>query len=123
MYPSSTEFSRQMKEDLAVVVYNLPMTTEHTPEHPTLVGIAEIASRLGVSRTAVDGWRHRSTMPEPRWLISGTPVWDWEEDIYPWARKTRKLDPDSLYAIPPDILGMMTPDQIPTLKRKVARRG
>ena len=99
------------------------MTTRETPSHPTLVGMTEIAERLGVKRITVDSWWRNSVMPPPRYNIDNRLIWDWEEDIYPWARRTRRLDPDSLYAIPPDILGMVTPDQIPTLKRKVARRG
>lgn len=61
--------------------------------HPTLVGINEIAERLGVKRNAVDQWRHYKVMPPAPWLISGHPVWDWEEDIVPWAIRTGRMEP------------------------------
>jgi len=98
------------------------MTTTEIPLHPTLVGIHEVADRLSTRRATVQQWISRGIMPPPRYYISG-PIWDWDQDVYPWARRTRRLDPDSLYAIPPDVLGLVTPDQLPTLKRKLARRG
>jgi predicted DNA-binding transcriptional regulator AlpA len=52
------------------------------------VGTVEIAARLGVSRSAVDAWRHRHPdFPEPRWTVGGRPAWDWS-DVEAWARST-----------------------------------
>lgn len=57
------------------------------PPHPTVVGVADIADRLGVSRATVDQWKWRGRLPQPKWSISGNPAWDWA-DIEAWARKT-----------------------------------
>lgn len=58
------------------------------------VGLMEIAARLGVRPQTARNWRSRGTqelMPEPRWTISGIPVWDWVLDVEPWARATSRL--------------------------------
>lgn len=56
-----------------------------TPEHPTVVGTKEIASRLGVARDTVNTWRQRNTgFPAPSWTIGGRPAWDWEQ-VKQWA--------------------------------------
>lgn len=52
------------------------------------VGIAEIAERLGVTRSAVESWRTRDTdppFPEPRWRVGGRPAWEWET-VAEWGR-------------------------------------
>jgi excisionase family DNA binding protein len=51
------------------------------------VGLAEIAERLGVTRSTVDQWRHRGVLPEPRWTVGGRPAWDWTT-IAEWAKDT-----------------------------------
>ncbi len=61
------------------------------------VGIQEIAQRLNVKEQTVSMWRFRSDqgklpvpMPEPRWVISGVPIWEWS-DIEKWdAKRDRK---------------------------------
>lgn len=58
--------------------------------HPTVVGIPEIATRLGVSRSTVDQWKWRGVLPEPRWTVGGRPAWDWP-DIESWAKETGRL--------------------------------
>jgi hypothetical protein len=58
---------------------------------PDIVGLAEIAERLGVERQTPNRWRHRGLLPMPRAIISGTPLWDWETDIRPWAIETGRL--------------------------------
>jgi hypothetical protein len=68
------------------------------PEHPTLVGPDEIAAKLDARKQTVQQWISRGVIPKPRFWISG-PVWDWEEDIYPWARATRRLP---LFDMTPD---------------------
>lgn len=55
-----------------------------------LVGVREIAERLGVPRGTVAIWRHREQMPEPEWTISSGPVWRWAT-IERWAEKTGRL--------------------------------
>lgn len=61
--------------------------TNEAPEHPTVVGLAEIANRLSATRTSVDQWRHKGLLPEPSWTIGGRPAWDWRK-IARWARST-----------------------------------
>jgi excisionase family DNA binding protein len=55
-----------------------------------VVGLADIAHRLGVSRATVDQWKWRGVMPKPTQLVSGRPAWNWEV-IEAWARKTKRL--------------------------------
>lgn len=60
------------------------------PDDP--VGPEEIAERLGVRRDTVHKWRHRGVLPEPDWIISSLPVWEWET-IRAWAENTGRLEP------------------------------
>ncbi len=68
---------------------------------PDLVGIAEIAARLGVSRRTVASWRYRhkrppkppwQPFPEPFGHPGGHPVWQWA-DVDAWAKATGRLKP------------------------------
>ncbi len=68
----------------------LPLATVLDVAKLDLVGVREIAERLGVPRGTVAIWRHRAQMPEPEWTISGGPVWRWTT-IERWARKTGRL--------------------------------
>ena len=52
-----------------------------------LIGLAEIAERLGVGRNTVDQWRRRGILPDPLTTVSGNPVWAWP-DIEAWALET-----------------------------------
>lgn len=57
-------------------------------QHPVVVGIVEVALRLGVSRNTVDSWRQRPVgFPSPPWTVGGRPAWDWP-DVQAWARET-----------------------------------
>jgi hypothetical protein len=49
-----------------------------------LVGLTEIAGRLGVDKDTPDKWRHRKVLPNELRIISGTPVWEWKA-IKEWA--------------------------------------
>lgn len=51
------------------------------------VGVKDIAERLGVKQQTVSMWRYRGILPEPKWIVSDAPVWQWT-DIERWARKT-----------------------------------
>jgi hypothetical protein len=64
-----------------------------TPEWSDIVGLSEIAERLGVEKDTPDVWRRRGLLPEPRAVISGTPLWDWDRDIVPWATATGRMPP------------------------------
>lgn len=55
-----------------------------------LVGLAEIAERLGRSRSVVDQWKWRHRLPEPACEVGGRPAWDWAT-IEAWARETDRL--------------------------------
>lgn len=52
-----------------------------------LVGIIEIAQMLSVRRGTIDAWRNRGQLPEPEWVVSGTPIWR-AETIGAWAAST-----------------------------------
>src|SRR5947199_5383287 len=54
------------------------------------VGAAEIARRLGVRPQTVHAWRQRKLLPEPHWIVSGQPAWDWAE-VESWAKRTGRL--------------------------------
>ena len=58
--------------------------------HPNVVGIPEIAERLGVARATVDQWKWRGVLPPARWTVGGRPAWSWSE-IQKWARDTHRL--------------------------------
>lgn len=65
--------------------------TRHVAEeHPTVVGIAEIARRLGRSRATVDQWKWRGLLPDPSWAVGGRPAWNWPE-VEAWAKATGRL--------------------------------
>lgn len=57
-----------------------------------LVGVAEIAERLGVGTSVVHDWRRRhDAFPDPvRELRMGF-VWAWD-DVAEWARASGRLD-------------------------------
>jgi hypothetical protein len=58
-----------------------------------VVGLTEIADRLGVKPQTVAQWRWRCIgMPAEQWTVSGQPAWDWET-VAAWARDTGRLDP------------------------------
>lgn len=53
-----------------------------------LVGIAEIASRAGVTKDAVQQWRRRDIgFPAPEVTLAATPVWVWD-DVERWLRES-----------------------------------
>lgn len=55
-----------------------------------LVGMMEIADRLGVQRQTVRLWRHRGVFPEPLAVVSRTPLWRWR-DVDKWAKSRPSL--------------------------------
>ncbi|MFJ9315739.1 helix-turn-helix transcriptional regulator [Pimelobacter simplex] len=58
------------------------------PEH--LMGIAEIAEHLGISRTRVHQLRSEGALPEPYDSLAMGPVW-LRADIEKWARETGRI--------------------------------
>lgn len=75
----------------------MPTRTRRSRPEPIPVGAAEIAARLRVKPQTVHTWRHRELMPEPRWLVSGQPAWNWSE-IEAWARRTGRLREGDVHA-------------------------
>lgn len=57
-----------------------------------LVGLVEIADRLGVQRATADQWRARGNLPRPIREVGGRPAWDWPA-IRLWAYQTGRLVP------------------------------
>jgi predicted site-specific integrase-resolvase len=51
-----------------------------------------MADRLGVQRDTVHKWRYRGVLPEPMVVLSGTPIWEWDE-IAAWAEKRKGVTP------------------------------
>jgi len=60
------------------------------PDWNDIVGLNEIADRLGVQKNTPDTWRGRGLLPEPAVVVSGTPLWEWST-ILDWARRTRRV--------------------------------
>jgi hypothetical protein len=54
------------------------------------VGLSEIAQELKVEQNTAQVWNHRGLMPEPSWIVSGRPAWNWP-DIEKWAKETGRL--------------------------------
>jgi len=67
------------------------ITRGRLAELPDLVGVSEIADRLGIGRRAVHRRVQRGQMPPPRWQISGRGVWVWDDlkDL-PTSRRTTR---------------------------------
>src|SRR5258707_7613690 len=64
------------------------------PPPPTppweIVGLKEIAQRLGVKQQTAAAWRHRNLLPPPEGTVSGAPAWRWET-IERWALQTGRF--------------------------------
>jgi hypothetical protein len=55
-----------------------------------IVGVKEIAERLGVKQQTAAAWRHRGLLPPPEGTVSGAPAWRWQT-IEEWATATGRL--------------------------------
>lgn len=55
-----------------------------------LVGIKDIAERLGYQQGTVYKWRLRRRLPEPDFTVGASPAWRWHR-IEEWARATGRL--------------------------------
>lgn len=71
---------------LGWAVMSRPLTAEE------LVGVAEIAERLGRTTSLVHDWRRRyESFPDPVAELRMGFVWAWP-DVKAWARSTGRLD-------------------------------
>jgi hypothetical protein len=55
-----------------------------------IVGLKEIAERLGVKQQTAATWRWRNLLPPEEGTVSGAPAWSWTT-IERWARETGRL--------------------------------
>ncbi len=94
----------------------MPRRTTGSRGEPTRVGAAEIAVRLRVRPQTVHTWRHRKLMPEPRWIVSGQPAWDWPE-IEAWARRTGRLREGDVHAALLELEGVGWEGDLDELRR------
>ena len=58
---------------------------EGRPDGFALLGVTEVAARLGVKPNTVTVWRRRHpSFPEPLVVLAAGPVW-WAPDVDAWA--------------------------------------
>jgi hypothetical protein len=55
-----------------------------------IVGVKEIAERLGVKPQTAAAWRHRGLLPPAEGTVSGAPAWQWQT-IERWAIATGRF--------------------------------
>ena len=55
-----------------------------------IVGLKEIAERLGKKQQTAAAWRYRGLLPPEEGTVSGAPAWSWAT-IERWARATGRL--------------------------------
>src|ERR1700683_2689390 len=55
-----------------------------------IVGLKEIAERLGVRQQTAAAWRYRGLLPIEEGTVSGAPAWAWPT-IHRWAKDTGRL--------------------------------
>jgi len=55
-----------------------------------IVGLKEIAERLGVKQQTAAAWRYRGLLPPEEGTVSGSPAWTWAT-IEAWATATGRL--------------------------------
>ena len=60
--------------------------------HGDRVGLVDIARRLDLNLGTPKKWKDRGLLPEPRWHVSGGPVWDWS-DIAVWLEGSGRPNP------------------------------
>lgn len=53
-----------------------------------LIGLQEIAELLGVSQVTLRSWRHRNKLLAPDYVVSGNPVWEYDNFIK-WASQDK----------------------------------
>lgn len=56
-----------------------------------LVGVAEIASRLDVTKATVSTWRARGLLPRPVAVLGCGPIWSWPQ-VSAWADKSGRAN-------------------------------
>lgn len=55
-----------------------------------IVGLKEIAVRMGVKQQTAAAWRHRGLLPAPEGTVSGAPAWQWQT-IEEWGVRTGRV--------------------------------
>lgn len=68
--------------------------------HPNdIVGIKEIAERLGRKPQTAALWRHQGLLPVEEGTVSGAPAWHWKT-IAGWAASTGRVDAVAEFTAP-----------------------
>lgn len=57
------------------------------PRELRVVGLAEVADLLGVSKRTATRYAARADFPKPAAQLAMGPIW-WTEDVEQWARRT-----------------------------------
>jgi len=55
-----------------------------------IVGLKELAERLGVKQQTAAAWRYRGLLPPEEGTVSGAPAWTWAT-VEGWAKATGRL--------------------------------
>ena len=82
-----------------------------------LVGVAEVAAMLNISRTQANRWTRRPDFPEPLARLRATPVWR-ANDVKAWAKQA---NPQPLN-LSSGIAGMLARSGDRRRARRAARR-
>lgn len=89
-FQSTSAHDRAQHSAVTPIAYASRVPKTYEPKD--LVGVAEIAERLGLGTSVVHDWRRRHTeFPQPVLQLKMGLIWSWT-DVAIWARDTGRLD-------------------------------